>query len=41
MNQYARKYFEGGGHINAAGGKSTLSLPETEEKFIKTVKELF
>jgi phosphoesterase RecJ-like protein len=41
MNQYARKYFEGGGHINAAGGKSTLSLPETEEKFIKTIKELF
>lgn len=41
MNKYARKYFEGGGHINAAGGKSTETLDETEQKFIKTVKELF
>lgn len=41
MNQYARKYFEGGGHINAAGGKSTLVMKDTEQKFIKTIKELF
>ena len=33
VNQFARDYFEGGGHCNAAGGKSTLSLTETVEKF--------
>ena len=30
----ARSYFDGGGHINAAGGKSYLSLKDTVEKFI-------
>lgn len=34
VNEFARKYFEGGGHVNAAGGKSDLSLNETVEKFI-------
>lgn len=34
VNEFARKYFEGGGHINAAGAKSDLSLEETVEKFI-------
>lgn len=33
VNEFARTHFEGGGHINAAGGKSTLSLPETLERF--------
>ncbi len=33
VNEFARTYFEGGGHINAAGGKSTLSLEETLERF--------
>lgn len=33
VNDFARKNFEGGGHINAAGGKSTLSLDETLKKF--------
>ncbi|WP_317898174.1 DHH family phosphoesterase [Aurantibacillus circumpalustris] len=41
MNLFARKYFSGGGHINAAGGKSTLSLKDTESKFVELVKELF
>ncbi len=34
VNQLAQNHFEGGGHRNAAGGKSTLSLDETVEKFI-------
>lgn len=29
VNKLARAYFEGGGHVNAAGGKSTKSLDET------------
>ena len=33
VNQFARDYFSGGGHINAAGGKSDLSLVETISKF--------
>lgn len=33
VNQFARTHFEGGGHINAAGGKSDLTLVETVEKF--------
>ncbi len=34
VNKFARTYFEGGGHKNAAGGKSSLSLKETEKKFL-------
>jgi phosphoesterase RecJ-like protein len=34
VNELARAHFEGGGHINAAGGKSYLSLKDTVEKFI-------
>jgi bifunctional oligoribonuclease and PAP phosphatase NrnA len=41
MNKFARTHFNGGGHVNAAGGKSTLSLAETEKKFTELVKELF
>jgi phosphoesterase RecJ-like protein len=33
VNQFARDYFNGGGHRNAAGGKSELSLKETIQKF--------
>jgi len=33
VNQFARDNFSGGGHINAAGGKSDLSLEETIKKF--------
>lgn len=39
VNEFARIYFEGGGHINAAGGKSDLSLEETIEKFISILPE--
>nr|WP_177766633.1 bifunctional oligoribonuclease/PAP phosphatase NrnA [Flavobacterium sp. I3-2] len=34
VNEFARKHFNGGGHINAAGGKSLLSLNDTVNKFI-------
>jgi len=34
-NQLAQENFEGGGHLNAAGGKSHLTLQETVEKFVK------
>ncbi|MBB1148935.1 MULTISPECIES: bifunctional oligoribonuclease/PAP phosphatase NrnA [unclassified Myroides] len=37
VNQLARTYFEGGGHINAAGGKSTLSLEDTIKRYIEIV----
>ena len=34
VNQFARQNFEGGGHQNASGGKSDLTLDQTVEKFI-------
>ena len=39
VNTFARAHFEGGGHKNAAGGKSDLSLEETVEKFIALLPE--
>jgi phosphoesterase RecJ-like protein len=41
MNKLARTWFDGGGHVNAAGGKSRLSLEETEKRFLEVVKTLF
>lgn len=34
VNEFSRNHFEGGGHHNASGGKSDLSLEKTVEKFI-------
>lgn len=34
VNTFARKYFNGGGHLNAAGGSSDLTLDETILKFV-------
>lgn len=39
VNIFARKYFNGGGHKNAAGGKSFVSLRETIEYYKKAVAE--
>jgi phosphoesterase RecJ-like protein len=39
VNQFARDHFNGGGHINAAGGKSDLTLQETINKFEKLVTQ--
>jgi phosphoesterase RecJ-like protein len=33
VNQFARNHFNGGGHINAAGGKSYENMHETVRKF--------
>jgi len=33
VNSFARKHFNGGGHINAAGGRSELNMEETIQKF--------
>ncbi|MCH9823455.1 MAG: bifunctional oligoribonuclease/PAP phosphatase NrnA [Bacteroidetes bacterium] len=41
VNLFARKYFNGGGHLNAAGGMSELSLEETVTKFEAAAKEYF
>lgn len=39
VNTFARKYFNGGGHFNAAGGRSNDSLESTIEFFKKVLKE--
>jgi phosphoesterase RecJ-like protein len=40
VNQFARDYFNGGGHRNAAGGKSEVSMDETIKKFEDLVTKL-
>lgn len=40
VNQFAKKYFNGGGHVNAAGGISHFSLKETESKFLSAVEKI-
>jgi len=40
VNEFAREHFNGGGHRNAAGGKSELSMEETIEKFEILVNKL-
>jgi phosphoesterase RecJ-like protein len=39
VNVFARKYFEGGGHVNAAGGRSTETLELTVQRFVDALKE--
>jgi len=39
VNQFARKHFDGGGHDNAAGGRSEISLDATVSKFLKLIPE--
>lgn len=39
VNLFARKYFDGGGHHNAAGGKSFMTMPETIDYFTRSVEE--
>src|SRR5690606_3491137 len=33
VNEFSRAHFNGGGHTNAAGGRSTLSLEQTTAQF--------
>ena len=39
VNTFARKYFNGGGHFNAAGGKNVEPLDEVVRKFKVAIKE--
>ena len=39
VNEFAARYFEGGGHKNAAGGKSFVSMEETIACFEAAVEE--
>jgi phosphoesterase RecJ-like protein len=41
VSRFARMYFEGGGHRNAAGGKSFESMAETIARFRKSAEEYF
>ncbi|MFO7922263.1 MAG: bifunctional oligoribonuclease/PAP phosphatase NrnA [Bacteroidales bacterium] len=40
-NTFAAKYFDGGGHINASGGESKLSLNDTIAKFVSLLPGYF
>jgi phosphoesterase RecJ-like protein len=40
VNQFARDHFHGGGHRNAAGGKSEVSMEETVRKFEDLVTKI-
>jgi len=39
VNTFARNYFDGGGHFNAAGGRSTDTLEVTVQRFINALSE--
>jgi bifunctional oligoribonuclease and PAP phosphatase NrnA len=39
VNRFARDHFHGGGHRNAAGGKSFESMQHTLARFEKLVKD--
>ena len=39
VNIFARTHFEGGGHANAAGGRSSKSVEETANDFIKLLPD--
>ena len=39
VNVFAQRYFNGGGHKNAAGGKSFMTMDETIKHYEKCVKE--
>jgi phosphoesterase RecJ-like protein len=41
VNRFARQYFNGGGHKNAAGGKSFYSMEKTVETFLAALDEFF
>jgi len=39
INLFAEKYFNGGGHKNAAGGESDLSLDDSIKKFVDLIRK--
>lgn len=38
-NKICEEFFSGGGHVNAAGGKSFATIQETETKFVEILKQ--
>jgi phosphoesterase RecJ-like protein len=38
VNQFARNHFEGGGHANASGGRSSSSIEDTVSHFKEVIK---
>ncbi|HMB99897.1 MAG TPA: bifunctional oligoribonuclease/PAP phosphatase NrnA [Flavobacteriaceae bacterium] len=41
VNEFSRLHFSGGGHTNAAGGRSELTLNETVDKFISILPSYY
>lgn len=41
VNQFAKDYFNGGGHKNASGGNSFEGLTETVDKFVSLLPEFY
>ena len=39
VNEFSRAHFNGGGHTNAAGGRSHESLEATVDKFISILPQ--
>jgi len=39
VSEFARKHFNGGGHLNASGGKSDRNLEDTIKKFVEYLPE--
>lgn len=39
VNEFAREYYEGGGHRNAAGGDSFLKMPKTIDRFRNLISD--
>lgn len=39
VNEFSRSHYNGGGHTNAAGGRSEVSLPETTKQFENILKD--
>jgi len=41
VNAFARKHFEGGGHVNAAGGRSDENIETTLHTFKEVLKDYY
>jgi phosphoesterase RecJ-like protein len=39
VNEFARHHYNGGGHTNAAGGKSELTMAETTKRFVSLLDQ--
>jgi len=40
VNEFARRFFNGGGHVNASGGRSVESLDATVKHFYEAIKTI-